>query len=239
MCGRYANARRDADLIRAFDVEDVVGEELPPSWNIAPTRDVRVVLERAPKQEPEAQPVRQLRTARWGLVPSWAEDLSIGSRLINARSETITEKSSFKTAAAKRRCIVPADGYFEWQKLPDGKKQPFFLHGPDGEPLAFAGLYELWPDPSLPPDHPDRWRWTSTIMTTRAADTLGHIHDRTPVIVPADLIGDWLDPEVTDLRDVRQMVDAMPSPVLTPRPVGKAVGNVNNDGPELIEPVEP
>ncbi|GAA4430516.1 SOS response-associated peptidase [Georgenia halophila] len=236
MCGRYANARRDADLIDAFDVDDVVGEELPPSWNIAPTQDVRTVLERTPRGAPEAPPARQLRTVRWGLVPSWSKDPSSGARLINARSESVTEKPSFKKAASRRRCVVAADGYFEWEKLPDGGKQPYFLHG-DGL-LAFAGLYELWPDPELPDDHPDKWLWTMTIMTTTATDTLGEIHDRCPVVVPADMVPDWLDPSVTHLGDVRSMIDAMPSPQLDPRPVGRAVGNVNNDGPELVKPVE-
>ncbi|MFC7405582.1 SOS response-associated peptidase [Georgenia alba] len=236
MCGRYANARRDADLIDAFDVTDVVGEELPPSWNVAPTHDVRTVLERAPREEPDAAPERQLRTVRWGLVPSWAKDVKIGSRLINARSESVTEKPAFKKAASRRRCVVAADGYYEWEKLPGGGKQPYFLHG-DG-PLAFAGLYELWPDPELPDDHPDKWLWTMTIMTTTATDTLGHIHDRSPVVLPRDMVSDWLDPRTTSLADVRSMIDAMSPPELEPRPVDRAVGNVDNDGPELVERVE-
>ena len=178
MCGRYANARRDADLVTAFAIDEVVGEELPPSWNVAPTDEVRAVLERAPRQEPEGAPVRQLRTVRWGLVPSWAKDPRSGARLINARSETVTEKPAFRKAAARRRCLL-------------------------------------------------------------AADAIGHIHDRTPLLVPADLIDAWLDPSVEDLGTVREMVAAMPKPVLRPRPVSKAVGDVRNDGPELIDPVEP
>ena len=236
MCGRYANARRDADLVDAFDIEQVVGEELPPSWNVAPTQDVRAVLERAPRNEPDTPPVRQLRTVRWGLVPSWSKDPGTGARLINARSESVTEKPSFKRAASLRRCILAADGYYEWQKMPDGGKQPYFLHG-DGL-LAFAGLYEFWKDPRLPEDHPDKWLWTVTIMTTTAADSLGHIHDRTPVVLPPDMVDRWLDPRTQDLKEVRALIDDIPEPSLVPRPVGRAVGNVNNDGPELIEPVE-
>jgi putative SOS response-associated peptidase YedK len=169
-------------------------------------------------------------------VPSWSKDPGSGARLINARSESVTEKPSFRRAASLRRCILAADGYYEWQKMPDGGKQPYFLHA-DG-PLAFAGLYEFWKDPRLPEDHPDKWLWTATIMTTRAADSLGHIHDRTPVVLPPDMVDDWLNPRTTELKDVRAMIDAIPEPVLEPRPVGKAVGNVTNDGPELIEPVE-
>lgn len=238
MCGRYASFRRDQEIADVFDIAEVVGEELPPSWNVAPTDDVRVVLERAPRRARDAEaaaPARQLRTARWGLVPSWAKDATIGSRLINARSETITEKPAFKAAAARRRCIVPADGYYEWQKT-EGGKQPYFLHG-EGQ-LAFAGLYELWPDPRLPDDHPDKWWWTSTILTTRATDAVGHIHDRSPLLVPPDLLDAWLDPALTDPAEVRELVAAIPEPHLVPRAVGRAVGNVANNGPELIAPVD-
>lgn len=240
MCGRYASFRRDQEIADAFDIADVVGDELPPSWNVAPTHDIRVVLERASRRPrtavaAETSGVRQLRTVRWGLIPSWAKDATIGARLINARSETITEKPAFKAAAARRRCIVPADGYYEWQKV-EGGKQPYFLHG-DGQ-LAFAGLYELWPDPNLPDDHPMKWRWTSTILTTRATDAVGHIHDRSPLLVPPDLLDDWLDPALTDPGQVRELVAAIPEPHLVPRTVGRAVGNVANNGPELIAPVE-
>lgn len=145
-----------------------------------------------------------------------------------------------RAAAAKRRCIVPADGYYEWQKLdePGKKKQPYYLHAQDEAPLAFAGLYEWWKDPELPDDHPDKWRCTNTILTTTASDALGHVHDRSPVIVPLDMLADWLNPSITDLTDVREIASAMPEPHLAPRPVGKAVGNVRNNRPQLIEPVE-
>lgn len=117
MCGRCANARRDGDLVDAFRVDEVRGSQLEPSWNVAPMHDVRIVLERLSEEDAEHLASRQLRTAGWGLVPSWAKDPSVGSRLIYARSETVTEKPSFKAAAAKRRCIVPADGHYEWQRL--------------------------------------------------------------------------------------------------------------------------
>jgi len=154
MCGRFASTQTDADLVWAFRVEEVVGEQLAPSYNVAPTQPVRAVLERTPREEPEAPPIRQIRTARWGLIPSWAKDRKIGSRLINARAETITEKPSFKAAASRRRCIVPANGYFEWERR-DGAKVPHYLHG--GGVLGMAGLYELWPDPEREPDDPQRW----------------------------------------------------------------------------------
>ncbi|TRW46379.1 SOS response-associated peptidase [Georgenia yuyongxinii] len=239
MCGRYANARRDADLVNDFAVEDVRDPELAPSWNVAPMQNVRIVLERLDKDD-TGERKRQLRTSRWGLVPAWAKDSRIGSRMINARSESILEKPAFKNAARKRRAIVPADGYFEWQKLDEkGKtKQPYYLHAADGSILAFAALYEWWRDPSLPDDHPDKWQWTNTILTTTASDTLGHVHDRSPVIVPPDLLADWLNPAITDPDDVRELVAAMPEPHLAPTPVGKAVGSVRNNGPQLIEPIQ-
>ncbi|MDD9207904.1 SOS response-associated peptidase [Georgenia sp. 10Sc9-8] len=240
MCGRYANFRRDTEIASAFEVQEIVGDDLEPSWNVAPMDPVRAVLERAPREDPGAAPARQLRTARWGLVPSWAKDPRSGARLINARSETVTDKPSFAKAAARRRCVVPAEGYYEWQKLAGGGKQPYFLHAKDtSRPLAFAGLYELWPDPSLSADDPERWRWTTTILTSPAADALGHVHDRMPVVVPPAMVGDWLDPSTTDHSTVRAMIRAMPEPALVPRPVGRAVGNVRNDGPHLIEPVTP
>jgi hypothetical protein len=132
----------------------------------------------------------------------------------------------------------PAEGYYEWQKLDAAgrRKQPWFLSDPDGAPLAFAGLYEWRKDPDLPPDDPAAWLWTCTIMTTTASDALGHVHDRSPVIVPADLLDAWLDPALTDPDEIRALLAAMPEPRLTPRPVGRAVGSVRNDGPHLIGP---
>ena len=239
MCGRYARSRPDDELVDLFDVSEIVGDPLPASYNIAPTQDARVVLERAPREDADGPgpggATRQLRTLRWGLVPVWAKDVKIGNRMVNARVETITEKPSFKRAAAKRRLLVPADGYYEWEKR-EGRKVPHFLHAPDGV-LAFAGLYELWPDPAKAEDDPDRWLWTFTILTTRASDALGHIHDRTPVIVPPDMRDDWLDPTLTDLDLVRQVLDAVPEPHLETHEVSTAVNSPRNDSPDLLAPV--
>jgi putative SOS response-associated peptidase YedK len=232
MCGRYASARRDADIASSFAVQEIVGDETGPSWNVAPMQDIRVVLERAPRDDPDAQPIRQLRRVRWGLVPAWAQDAKVGARMINARSETLTEKPAFKRAAAKRRCLVPMDGFFEWQKNADGTKTPFFLHAGD-DLIAAAGLYELRPDP----DTPDQWLWTATVATRPATDTLGHIHDRCPVLVPPGQVDAWLDPHLQDLDEVAALVAAMPEPHLEPREVAKAVGNVRNNGPQIVEPV--
>lgn len=254
MCGRFAQATGERGLIDAFSIHQVMAAELGPSWNLAPTHPAYVVLERYETPETESGPAgppvlqRQLRTLRWGLIPSWAKERSIGARMINARSETVTEKPSFRTAARKRRCLVPAAGYYEWQKLETGsrpRKQPYFLHGgeldtaPGSEPLlAFAGLYEAWRDPTLPEDHPDPWLRTFTILTRPATDALGHIHDRSPVLVPPELHGDWLDPELTERAEVESLLAAIPEPHLSPRPVSPAVGNVGNNGAHLIEPIE-
>ena len=236
MCGRYARSRPDPELVDVFGVGEVVGDPLPASFNIAPTQDARVVLERVPHEEPKAQAVRQLRTLRWGLVPAWAKDVKIGNRMINARVETVTEKPAFKRAAAKRRLLVPADGYYEWEKREGGAKVPHFLHDADGQVLAFAGLYELWPDPAKDEDDPDRWLWTFTVLTTQATDALGHIHERTPVIVPPDMREDWLDPHLTVLELVRQVLDAIPEPHLDTHEVSTAVNSPRNNSPELMAP---
>lgn len=219
-----------------FQVAESRAEVLAPSWNVAPTDPVRIILEE------DGAAGRVLRTARWGLVPSWAKDVSGGARLINARSETFTEKPSFRAAAARRRCLVPADGYYEWQAGVDpltgrATKTPFFLHGADAGPLAFAGLYELWRDRAVPEGDPASWMWSTTILTSAATDALGHIHDRTPVVLPADLWAAWLDPDATDAAHARAVVDAAPEPHLVPRQVSRAVGSVRVNHPGLVEPV--
>ncbi|OZD33904.1 SOS response-associated peptidase [Rhodococcus sp. 06-1477-1B] len=234
MCGRYASTRSDSDLQAVFDIAETVGDEVPPSYNVAPTQTIRTVLERAPKDEPESDAVRQLRSVRWGLIPSWAKDAKIGSRLINARSETITEKPSFKKAASRRRCIIPADGYYEWEKR-DGAKVPYFLH--EQGVLAMAGLYELWRDPTKADDDEDRWVWSATVLTSPAADALGHIHDRSPVVLPPELRASWLDPTLTDLNEVSELLAAIPEPRLEPYEVSTAVNSVKNNSPELLTPV--
>ena len=193
MCGRYASSRRPEDLIEEFEVVDSkVPEPLAPDYNVAPTKEVYAVVERPPSKEAGdagEPPERQLRTLTWGLVPSWAKDRKIGNRMINARMETVAEKPAYRRALASRRCLLPADGYFEWyptdEKTKAGKpkKQPFFIHPKDGSTLAMAGLYEIWRDPAKEEDDPTRFLWTCTVLTTSAEDSLGHIHDRMPLMV--------------------------------------------------------
>jgi putative SOS response-associated peptidase YedK len=168
--------------------------------------------------EAEPRPERQLRVVRWGLVPSWAKDVSIGNRLINARIETAHEKPAFRRAFARRRCLLPADGYYEWyvpeserdKKRP--RKQPFFIRPADGGVMAMAGLYELWRDESVPDGEPGAWVWSATVITTQAEDDLGRIHDRAPMLVEPEGWDDWLDPALTDPQRVRALlVPASPS----------------------------
>jgi putative SOS response-associated peptidase YedK len=227
-------SKATGDLLSAFEAKDIEGTPPPPSWNVAPTQDVPIIAERLE----EGAIDRRLLIARWGLVPSWAKDLKIGSRLINARSESILEKPTFRKAAVKRRALIPAEGYYEWQKTEDGKKVPNYLYSEKNDLLAFAGLYEFWPDPSLPEDDPGRWLLSCTVLTATAHDTLGHVHDRAPVIIPPDKYAAWLDPGTTDKEAVQQLLQGIPEPVLTPRIVSDRVNSVRNNGPELIEPAE-
>jgi putative SOS response-associated peptidase YedK len=241
MCGRYAASRRPEDLVEEFEIDDLPEEVLPASYNVAPTDRVYAVLERSPKDEPEAAPVRSLRPVRWGLVPSWAKDASIGSRLINARMETVADKPAFKKAFARRRCLLPADGYFEWYGETKGKKQPFFIRPADGGVLAMAGLYELWRDKSRADDDPARWLWTCTVLTTAAEDDLGRIHDRMPLLVEPDHYRAWLDPasdHADDPDELRGLLVPAAPGRLTAFPVSTEVNNVRNDGPQLVEPAQ-
>jgi putative SOS response-associated peptidase YedK len=244
MCGRYASSRKPEDLVEEFEVDRVdVPKPLEPDYNVAPTEAVYAVFDRISKSEPEAPPERRLATLTWGLVPSWAKDRSIGSRLINARVETLAEKPAFRRAFAKRRCLLPADGYYEWystsQQGPRGKpvKQPFFITPSDGGVLAMAGLYEIWRDPAVPAEEPGAFVWSATVITTSAEDDLGRIHDRMPMLVERAGYDAWLDATVTSpdqLADV--LVPAAPGR-LRAYPVSTAVNSVRNNGPELVEPL--
>lgn len=251
MCGRYASSRSPEDLADEFEVVDPrLDHVLPPDYNVAPTKEVYAVLDRVPKpadgdrQDHEEEAVRQLRVLRWGLVPSWAKDPGIGSRMINARMETVAEKPAYRKAFAARRCLLPADGYFEWypteQKTAKGKprKQPFFIHPADGSVLAMAGLYEIWRDPTRDPDDPHRFLWTCTVLTTDAPDDLGRIHDRMPLLVPREERATWLDPGTPQDRLLELLVPAQQTG-LEAYPVSTAVGNVRNNGPELVAPLPP
>jgi putative SOS response-associated peptidase YedK len=243
MCGRYASSRRPEDLLEEFEiVESRVEKPLEPDFNVAPTKEVYAVVERPPSKDSPEPPQRQLRVLTWGLVPSWAKDPKIGSRMINARMESVAEKPAFKRAFAVRRCLLPADGYFEWypteQLTAKGKprKQPFFIRPKDHGTLAMAGLYEIWRDPTRDDDDPHRFRWTCTVITTEAEDDVGAIHDRMPLMVGADRWGSWLDPR-TPQDSLLDLLEPAAPGRLEAYPVSADVGNVRNNGPELLEPL--
>ncbi len=252
MCGRYASFSALRDIQLTFDL-DALGPEcevLTPSWNVAPTQDVGIVVERilnghdavdgtqiagAPTKEPDSSAqgsgsvTRELHVARWGLVPPWSKDPSKGPQMINARIETLAEKRTFAPSLATRRCIVPADGYFEWQATAGGKI-PHYIHSADGVPLAFAGLYGWWKKPD------GSWLLSTTIVTRAAEGELAAIHDRTPVVLTPNEFSEWLDPHQQDKYAARQLIDR-PNQLLQADVVGKAVGNIRNNSPENIQPV--
>ncbi|WP_442575774.1 SOS response-associated peptidase [Microbacterium sp. F51-2R] len=236
MCGRFVVANVGSELLGVLRV-DVEAEDLPaPSYNIAPTSQVAIVLDSA-KTEP---PTRRLEVARWGLVPSWAKDVKIGARAFNARAEELEDKPMFRNALAKRRAVVPASGYYEWKQVGD-QKIPHYIHPADESPMFFAGLYEWWKDASKPDDDPARWVLSFTILTRDSIGRLGSIHDRMPLFIDPDHADAWLDPDTDNVRDVLDAaIDAAPAIAdeLDDHVVSKAVGNVRNDSPELIEPVE-
>ncbi|KGM12839.1 hypothetical protein N869_01605, partial [Cellulomonas bogoriensis 69B4 = DSM 16987] len=189
MCGRFASFRDAQELVDLFEVgPDGVPDEvtaITPSWNVAPTDPVRIVVERHPR-DGQGPAERSLRAARWGLVPSWAKERSIGSRMINARSETVADKPAFRAALRARRCLVPAEGWYEWHRpgaAARGPKHPYWIHPEDGGPLALAGLFEFWRDPARADDDPGRWLVTTTVVTADASadPVLGPVHARRPV----------------------------------------------------------
>ncbi|MCT7356686.1 SOS response-associated peptidase [Streptomyces sp. 15-116A] len=245
MCGRYAATRSPDDLVQLFQVTDWRPEEtLAPSWNVAPTDDVYAVLERRPRHEGAGDEVRrQLRALRWGLVPSWADDPKIGARLINARVETVHEKPAFRRAFVRRRCLLPADGFYEWRQIDDPatgrkRKQPYFIHGEDDQVMALAGLYEYWRSPDVErDDDPAAWLITCTVITTEATDAAGHIHPRMPLALTPGDYDAWLDPRHQDPDALRNLLTSPAGGHLNARPVSTAVNDVRNNGPELLEEV--
>ncbi|MEG8275385.1 SOS response-associated peptidase [Streptomyces sp. AHA2] len=244
MCGRYTSTRAPEDLTKLFDVTDWRPEEtLAPSWNVAPTDQVYAVLERAAR-DGEHEVRRELRALRWGLVPSWAKDPKAGARMINARVESVHEKPAYRRAFAKRRCLLPADGFYEWEQVKDEatgrtRKQPYFIHPADGQVMAMAGLYEYWRNPDVRnDDDPDAWLMTCTIITTEATDAAGRVHPRMPLALRPEHYAAWLDPGHQDTEDLRELLTRPADGNLRARPVSTAVNNVRNDGAHLVDAVD-
>jgi putative SOS response-associated peptidase YedK len=233
VCGRYVQVSSPTLLAERFDVDEVATEAHEPDYNVAPRAAVYGIVERERGE-------RVLESLRWGLVPSWAEDLKVGDRMINARAETLAEKPAYTRAFARRRCILPADGFYEWRALPKqgvakARKQPMFIHRRDGEPLAFAGLWEAWRDPD---DRDAPWVVSCVIVTTRANEVLAPVHDRMPVVLGEDAWPTWLDPEQHDLDRLVPLLAPAPSEWFEVFPVSPLVNKADNNGPDLVKPVE-
>ena len=220
MCGRYTLTHQDIeDLAREFGVPVEQLEGYQPRYNIAPTQSQWIV-----RQELED---REALRARWGLLPHWAKDAKMGYKTINARCETVHERPAFRDAFKKRRCIVPADGFYEWEG-PKGKRTPLRFHRPDNSLIFFAGLYESWQP------EPDVWEPTYTIITTEANAFISNVHDRMPVILPEESVDGWLYPKETDADKLRSLLVPAPDDLLIRTAVSPSVNNVKNDDASLL-----
>jgi putative SOS response-associated peptidase YedK len=239
MCGRFVSTAGPDRIAAYFDTvlpTEAVAESLGENFNVAPTQDIYGVVA-------SADGSARVDAFHWGLIPSWAKDRKIASRMINARAETVGEKPAFKGLLKKKRCIVPMDGFYEWKPgREDGPlnakgkplKQPMFIHSIDGAPLAIAALWTAWKDP----DDPDgRFLHSATLITTAANATMRPVHDRMPAILTADCWSAWLDPANDDLDALSSMLDGGPPDLLTMQPVSTDVNNVRNNRADLIEPI--
>ena len=222
MCGRFVGYR-DLEALKAHFPIDRVEAEISPNYNMAPTQMIPAIVRQ--------DNVNILRMFRWGLVPFWAKDPSIGNKMINARSETVDAKPSFKNAFKKRRCLIPADGFYEW-KGPKGSKQPVFITLPDGEPLGFAGLWEIWDDKGKAEEP----LYTCTIITTEASSVMKDIHHRMPVILKPEAFKEWIKAD-TPLETLKEIISTHTHKDLVFRPVSKAVNSVQNNSADLINKV--
>jgi putative SOS response-associated peptidase YedK len=223
MCGRFTLTVDPADLKEAFEWVDFGNADLTPRYNIAPTQPLAVVANTGENK---------LDFFTWGLVPFWAKDPSIGSRMINARSETLAEKPSFKNPFKRRRCLILADGFYEWQKIPAEKtKIPTYIHLKDGKPFAFAGLWEEWNSPD------GSQILSAAIITTRPNELIAPIHNRMPVILPENTYKQWLTPGEADTTKLSPLLRAYDANLMAAYPVSRQVNNPRNDFPDNIKPL--
>ncbi|GHD18159.1 DUF159 family protein [Nocardiopsis kunsanensis] len=271
MCGRYAQSRNVHQLQLAFGLpEQALAEDTDPrSWppleeleadyNISPGRPVQAVLGPPPQGGSNGAPgPRSLHTMRWGLVPSWAKDRNVGYRMINARSETVADKPAFRAAFRRRRCLLPADAYYEWQLIgPDGRaeastspvtdtehkkrkarsaKRPYAIRCTQDRPLAMAGIFERWRDPEVDEDDPAAWLWSCAVITTEAAPELAHIHERMPVVLPEVDWAAWLDPG-TGAEELAHLMDHTPVDRFAVDEVSTEVNSIKNNDPGLLTPL--
>lgn len=225
MCGRYTMHTDVDKLIEQLKL-NFVEAELSPAYNIAPTQNVPVVV--------ETDKGRVLKAFRWGLVPHWAKDLSIGNKMINARAETLAEKPSFRSLIKLHRCIIPADGFYEWQKSEGKTKTPYFIHRKNDEPFTFAGLWAEWKEKGS--DEPPIQ--TCTIITTSANELMEPLHHRMPVILPATSRGEWLNPDNEDKESLLELLAPYPDDDMEAYAVSTKVNSPRNQGKELIVPAD-
>lgn len=239
MCGRFVSTAGPDRIAAYFDTvlpTEAVADSLGENYNVAPTQDIYAVVS-------SGDGTARVDAFHWGLIPGWAKDRKIASRMINARAETLAEKPAFKGLLRKKRCIVPMAGFYEWRPGVDGGpvnakgqplKQPMFIHRVDGAPLAVAGLWTAWKDP----DDPDgRFLHSATIVTTAANATMAPVHDRMPAILTPDQWSAWLDPTNDDLDSLRAMLTGGPADLIEMQPVSTDVNNVRNNSPDLIAPI--
>jgi putative SOS response-associated peptidase YedK len=222
MCGRFILKTPFSELVRLYNLTNSVN--LAPRYNVAPTQDVAVVRS-------SAEQGRTLAMVRWGLVPWWAKDLKMGASMINAQGETIATKPAFREAFQSRRCIVPADGFYEWKKLDAKRRQPYAIMPRDGGLFSFAGLWERWRDRAS-----GETVQSCTIVTTQPNELCAPIHNRMPAILPQGAWGQWLGEKPASSNELLALLSSYPAEAMTAFAIGPRVGKVNNEGPELIEP---
>jgi putative SOS response-associated peptidase YedK len=221
MCGRFTLHLPPDLLAEIFGLSEI--PVFPSRYNIAPTQQVAAIREKA-------NGLREMDFLRWGLIPSWAKDKSVGNRMINARSETVAEKPAFRKAVRLRRCIVPASGFFEWREA-EKRKLPFYLRCRDGSPMAFAGMWDAWKSPE------GETVESCTILTTSSNELIEPLHDRMPVILHSEEYHLWLNREITDPEKLMPVFRAYPANLMEMYPVSELVNSPRNDSPDLIKPI--
>jgi putative SOS response-associated peptidase YedK len=224
VCNRYRLTHSKQYLTERFQASDDSGMEDHPRYNIAPTQQVLIV------REEQGEKVRHLTTMRWGLIPSWAKDMSIGNKTLNARSETVTTTPAFRESILKKRCLIPADGFYEWRKM-GSVKQPYCFEVGDGEVFALAGLWDEWTSPD------GEIIESCTILTTGPNSLVEDLHNRMPVIVPPEKYEQWLDPDVTNFEEIRDILKPYEATLMRRHTVSTKLNNSKNDDAESAAPV--
>ncbi len=234
MCGRYVSTSTAEEIAAYFGVEAVPDEDdhLEANYNVAPSVGVYAIRER--------EQIRSLDIFRWGLVPSWAKDPGIGNKMINARAETVRTKNAYRAAFKRKRCLLPVDGFYEWVAVEgQKKKQPMYIHRPDGEPMGFAGLYETWRAKDDDGEYTGDTLLSCTIITGSPNEKMAEVHHRMPVMLPPDSWSFWLDPANDDVEALQALMVPAPNELIDMHPVSTEVNNVRNRGPHLLDPIEP